>query len=174
MKTTANDIRNLVANNMESGTKDGLTGLILETLKPLQGKKITKRLATAVEKVLGEEARVSYSKPDGWSGAELSVWGVEGRSYSNRLWLNFPKEDTFDVDAFMDRNPAYYRAADERNEKRRDQLVNDVWLQATANAVNRVRELREQLAAAEEVLNEVTAYPVPDQYAIKDLAKIAE
>lgn len=62
-----------------------------EALSTFDGKQVSKRFATAIEKMLGEQFTVYYDKNSYYT--YIYIWG-EDISYNNRISFNFDDGDT--------------------------------------------------------------------------------
>lgn len=171
-KITPRAVRSVVGEGFESPL---IPGLVLEALKKFEGKKVTKRFATAVEKKLGEGYNVSYKRDDGYR-FEISVWGKEipfAKRYTFDLakcpWSG-PKVAYFSVEAFTEElSGRYYKYAAERNAKRHEALT-ETWCEETAVALTKVIALRAKLAEAIEEAEKL-AGETPERYSLLALAE---
>ena len=148
--TTANAIRDLIASGLEDTT---LADRVLAILKAFDGKPITKRLATAVQKALPERT-VHYSTIG--SMVHLEIWGA-GTEHKNRSSFllgytdtsRFGPASTLNAHNYeIEHNARYYSAARERNAKRRALMADETWclkVALTINALNSERATYESL-----------------------------
>lgn len=110
-KVTAHELFEMIAGRTESTT---LRDKLMTILAKFEGKTITKRVATAVDKALPEyTVYYSVDKVFGFR-AELSLW--KG-SISGRVDFCLGHGKTFTMEGFKEANPADF-AADTRNVKR--------------------------------------------------------
>ena len=170
---TPEEVRAVVSTGFESPL---IPGLVLEALKKFEGKKITKRFATAVEKKLGEGYSVFYKAEDGYRYS-ISIWGrdIEYKSrwtfdLGHKPWNKSVEPEPFSVEKFTeDLSGRYYKYAAERNAKRHGSLTEE-WCEATSVALTKVLAARavlaEALAAAETLAKET-----PEHYALLALAE---
>lgn len=106
---------------------------VARVLKAFEGKLVTKRFATAVEKELG--CIVSYDKPT-YGSTTINIWGKEiNRDYEHRMLFFFRSGTSgalgldgpngFTLYDFMKHNICHYAAAQERQDQRKEQLDSD-------------------------------------------------
>lgn len=120
---------------------------VAEILQRYDGKKITKRMATAVEKELSDH-EVRYNN---WHGMyHLRVW-ENGQPYDSGLnmllgYHGFGSDNPFDHEKFCNEYAAcYLRAAKERNSQREHLLRDDAWLYEVAKAINELEGARAKM-----------------------------
>lgn len=156
--------------------------IVLETLKKFEGKKITKRFATAVEKALPHGYTVSYRAEKGYRFT-IYVWGGPhdgnkipyDKRYSFDLGVapwNGPLSSAapFSVSKFTEEYSArYYKWANERNAARSACLTEE-WCEETATALNKVIAARAALAEAVKTAEELAAKS-PERYALLALTE---
>jgi hypothetical protein len=154
MPSTA-DVRKIIQAAIDRDREEPF-GRVLDALRPFEGKKITKRIATAVEKAIPEYT-VYYDGGKNVSGIyHLTIWG-NGISMDQRIQLYLGSVQvttphgepipakTFFVERFLDANCCYYEAAQERNAKRRKLLKNTRKLDRIAAAINAFRDAATEL-----------------------------
>lgn len=165
-KVTAEQIRALVASRVESDAGDA----VLEIFKRNQGKPLTKRL---LAKLPGGEDVWCITHSAGMTHIETREYRrSQGHRGMSLLAAYDTKNVVMDARFLEDRNPAYFSARRERNEKRA--AITMTGCEAVADAVNRVIEARERLREVEEGLGALIGYSHlfdADSYAIADLAK---
>jgi len=102
---------------------------ILAVVETLHGKKLTKRVANAVQKALPDHTL--YYKRDQYGGhvmgTYIQVWG-DGIDMNKRIQFALGCQDCVDVDYFVANNRCYGDAAAERIAER------DAWLAEPGNA----------------------------------------
>jgi hypothetical protein len=136
----------------------GVMNQICEALKPFNGKEVTKRLATTVEKRLGENYAVFYdSKSYGWH--ELSVWARTGLDadyvpYKDRISANlgYKSSNCHPVGAynhswFMSQHMGYLNHA-----KKLESLVDNIEL--LRKQAQQVQALEMMVARLEDTIGE--------------------
>jgi hypothetical protein len=168
---TTEEIRGIIKSRIESDLPD----VVLEILKADDGKQLTKRILTKLPG--GEETwRITHVA----TMTHLETWeycrsqGVRG---IHLLLAYETKNLRINAKWIEERNPAYFEARRERNEKRRAALANLPALEAVAGMVNATREARVQLAEIEGALSEFTEYGAlfePESQEISDLTKIGD
>ena len=165
MQMTKDDIRKLIESTMENVS---LAELVRETLKPFDGKKITKRLATAVSEALPDHT-VFYRNEYGTKALEIWGNGIDHRSRkaftlghdSEGPEFNHERFSGLDSDGL---NGCHYYAAQERNEKRHALLIANGWTSDMASAINDLRE-------ASARIDDLIEFPNPMRYVIDQLIK---
>jgi hypothetical protein len=111
---TIEELREIIRAEMEDLT---IPKQVAEILEKFEGKKPSKRMATAIKKEM--DVDVYYERP-GVFGGMTSIWKGD---YDNRISFYF-RNDIFSIDAFKKENVSLYAAAEERNEER-IKLLND-------------------------------------------------
>lgn len=145
---------------------------ILGVIKKFEGKKITKAMATAVEKELSPEGYVvSYSPRHGMF--YVSIWK---KNYNDRIEFLFGHESdpTFRIgdsrkerSGFAYSNTCYGDAAKERNAARLAMLQNEEGLNDFARVLDTMKEAKAAFAKAEQVLSKFSRLDNPSIYSIK-------
>lgn len=125
MKTQA--IRNVVIDaNVREERNHSFYLIVLDVVKAQAGKKITKRLATAIEKALPDHT-VHYAR-DVHGGrvfdTKVTIWG-NGIDYNRALRFRFGSQDCVDVAVFEENNTCYGNAAAERIAERKAWLADE-------------------------------------------------
>ncbi len=160
-KQTAKTISALIAARIED---TALSEQIAEIVKPSEGKTISKRIATAIEKAL--PAHTVYWNTD-YGMFHVSIWG-NGIEYNDRkrylVGYHSGSGTTFSHARFLEHNACHLAAAIARNSRRDALLADKATLEATASAINRLNQARTDLA-------ELTKYPNPDSSALQELAE---
>jgi hypothetical protein len=94
--------------------KAAIHEVVAETLKTFQGKRVSKRMATAISKALGEKYTVRVFPEYGWHA--LTVWGDGKLDYSDRYSVTLAYESdpgpagdkTFDFDYWVKKHANGY------------------------------------------------------------------
>lgn len=124
MMSKAQDIRNAVIDaNVRDERNHTIYLAVLAVIKARVGQKITKRVATAIEKALPDYV-VHYCRETRGGhvyGTKITIWGG-GIDFSDALRFGLGAQDCIDVAVFEDKNICYGSAAAERINERR------VWL----------------------------------------------
>lgn len=121
---------------------------VLEVLQKFQGKKITKRFFTELNRALGHEFRFWWL-PIGRGSYRHFPIKVQpaGAGYSDPpiAWIDLQgPNDTYSEAETRRGNPSCFGAAEERNQQRHAILRDDETVQALAKALNDVHEARER------------------------------
>jgi hypothetical protein len=153
--TTKDKIEETITKGMEDLE---LPNLVADTLSKFEGKKPSKRMATALEKATG--MRVHY-EASGLFNGQLSLWKTH---YKDRIIFYLDKGPLFSLDKFKATNARYFSAAVERNEQRRELLGSEEYLYMLA-------ELIDIYNIAHNNLKEMLEIDNPDVHEIKDLIK---
>ena len=165
-RVTAAQIQALVASRVESDAADA----VLEIFKRDQGKPLTKRL---LGKLPGGEDVWCITHVAGMTHVETREYRrTQGQKGICLLVAYDTKNVAMDAKFLEERNPAYFSARKERNEKRAD--VSEASCAALAEAINRVIAAREALAEAEAGFDALAGYGKPfdaDRYELEALAK---
>lgn len=154
-------VREIIEIDQAREAKDEATiQAIAEELAKFEGKTVSKRMATAIEKRLG--CLVSY-QPDNTFSTIFYVWGGDtGHEYKHRMLL-FVRRDNmgaFSLKAFKDNNPAYFAGLQERMEQRREQLAGDF----PEEALYLIGKFQE---ASEAIKEKMPNFSTPSWYEIK-------
>jgi len=144
--------------------------IVVETLRPFFGKKVTKRMANAVEKRFADDPRVTRVR---WN-AEFGMYYIEvhtanGVCYGNNFRLLVAYDSTKDelTEEFLREHNAAYLAAAKARQSRRDALQ--------PADIARVAELIDTLNTAKAALKEELdtwdgdGEKWPDRHVIRDL-----
>lgn len=143
---------------------------LVEIFKPFEGKKISRRLATAIEKALPEHT-VSYNTDYGHYN--IRIWG-NGIDFNERYdfligYDNNPyyREGTHEENhsGFRDFSGYYGFHAEERNKKRKEYLENDSDLSYISEAIEDYKE-------AVGKLNSISNFDFPSWYSVVETAGI--
>jgi hypothetical protein len=109
MSTSLNAIKDTIMLHInEAEMRIRMNEIVLNVLQKFKGKKLTKRLETAIKEQLGPNAIVSYTV-DGYGifkHGELKIWAVNGYEYSNRFTSRLGSNE--ELDAY---NPEGYNDA---------------------------------------------------------------
>lgn len=158
---TVADVRVLIENRIED---TAFADKVAAVLKRFNGKTVTKRMATAVEKAFPTYT-VFYDTSIGMR--HIYVWGNE-IAYDNRksFLLSYESHSqVFSLSRFTgEYNRAHYGAAQARNEKRAAQLKDIAWQMKVVEAINAINSARN-------VLKDLVCYPAPDEHAIWKLVE---
>jgi hypothetical protein len=138
-------------------TSNTVLDAIEPILKTFDGKPITKRIATAIEKAY-PDYKVYFSKSYSWF--ELSIWGKDTH-FENRMDLNLGYFNTgdFSFENFVKKNQRYYL-----NKKRLielEELKNSGYLPKLINSYNTIATEMELLKKS-----------IPDVYPVSSFLKI--
>jgi hypothetical protein len=148
-KLTVDQIKAVLANTSAVEQKSiDLCSAIRAALVKFEGKKITRRMQTAVEQAL-PGALVFYS-PDTFY-TKLGVWGgTTGRTCNNRFEVYFGgyQQATFSLATFDEKNACTGSAAVKRNAGREALLARPEALQALVDAVNAQKQAQQAVSAA--------------------------
>jgi hypothetical protein len=142
---------------------------IIKAMRPFEGKPMSKRIATALQK-LHPEWTIYYGNEYGQF--HLSIWGGDtGLRYDNRFsaLIGYDSEPIVSIDrskdsrGFEDCDCCHGSAGIERNAKRQATIDNPEQITAITNAINDYSDALEKLE------NTIT-YPMPDEYGLIRLA----
>lgn len=138
---TKENIETILLSNLENTE---IADKVLEVLKPFDGKTISKRMASAVQKALPEYT--IYYKSD-YGMFHINVWG-NGISYNEMLsfLIGYETNTTFNFETFRDRFAnCYLGAAKERNNKRKLWLSSEYSIQGAVDRINEINRLKKEL-----------------------------
>jgi hypothetical protein len=175
MTITTQNVRDILEGAIER-ERMPLQEAVLDALRPLDGKKITKRFATVVGKALPDHT-VYYDVCKVTGTYRLYIWGA-GIDYNQRESFYLGTSETryprgaehpipgklFTVEQFLDDNARSYSAATRRNEERRELLDDPTRCRKIAAVIRRFRE-----AAAE--LHDLTS-GLTDGHELRKLAEL--
>ena len=138
--------------------------LMVETFKPFEGKQITKRLATALQKVLPDDT-IYFERQYGMY--HIRIWG-NGTPYDQRrsFLLGYDTKPVYHEgeyhkkhSGFRDFSCCYGYAAIERNQQRETLLADEQRLQKIAKVIN-------DYQAAKKALEGIDNFTTPSWYSI--------
>ena len=167
-RVAVGEVRDMIASHVED---DETPEAVLAIFKQHDGKQFTKRL---LAKLPGGEERWRIGQTAGMTS--LETWDYcrsGGRQGSHFLVAYETKNVEIDAAFLEERNPAQFSARRERNAERKARLADPESLTLLADRISAVRAAREQLAAAEAALEELSGYGKAfgaDQYEIEALS----
>jgi len=129
--TTPTKIRKLIETAHEN---TALAERVEAALAPFDGKKITKRMATVLEKAL-PECSVYYDTNYGMYHVNVS-WGTDEEK---RFLLGYHGTPIFTVEGFAEHNACHLTAATKRNEERAT-FLNKAWLTKVADCIEKANK----------------------------------
>jgi len=163
---TGKQVKDTIQKCMDDAQADlTLATEIMETLRPFVGKKITKRMATAVEKI---GYTVYYDTSYSWRS--LKVWG-KGIKMDDRKSFNlgyFSESENFSIEivenqrGFKELNACYLEAAEERINKNLQVFLNKEQCNLMARKLNAYVEAVEQY-------KDMDSYEFPALYSVQKL-----
>lgn len=164
MKHTCNTVADLVQERWESEIPD----TVLDALKPLDGKPVTKRL---LAKLPGGETEWILERAYGMTHLKNRAYVKTQGNNGISLLLDW-KTDAFplDVREVEKRNPAYFSARKERNHARMEVRHNRELLSKMATILNRIEQAQKEIADAKAEFEELVAYGKPfaqDRHALE-------
>jgi len=140
------DIHDVLQSNLED-LSTPMT--IIDVLRPHNGKRLTKRHAEAISATLGGR-RVYIRKQYGMTSIEFGGYGIQADpdNGGSLLLTHTETNVVIDCDDIIKRNPAYFSAAQERNEQRWALMEDEQRLRRVADAINAYRTACRMIEAA--------------------------
>ncbi len=141
-----------VAAVIQASVESNVPDLLLQELKPFDGKKITTRL----EKVL-PHLNLYLSRQYGWTHLVTRDYLNSGGNKGFRIILARSEQSVpLDLAWVEAENPSHFAGRRARNEERLKTLSNPMQLQAIAGAMNAVEQARGALKQAEATFEEMS------------------
>jgi hypothetical protein len=171
MTTTLDTIKDTIQKDIEGELKNlAYFNQLVKVFKPFEGKKITKRMETAVKIVLPDRV-VHLSKAHGMFNME--IWGADiARDDRLSFFMGYDSDPIYRegdaekrLSGFRYFSCCYGSAAIERNEKRRDFLEDSAKLKELARLFDNYKE-------AVSGLDNYSEYETPSWYAIQKVLKV--
>jgi hypothetical protein len=154
---THQTVRDILQANWESDLPDK----VLDALRPLDGKPVTKRL---LDKLPGGKEEWILERAYGMTQLKNRAYVDHSGSGKGGVSLLLDhREDAFplDVARMVEKNPAYFSARVERNHARMEAMNTKPLLDAMANVMNRIEQAAAELIAAKEAFEVLTEYGKP-------------
>lgn len=132
---TIEDVKDLIFKNIEDVDTPMM---VIEALRPYEGKKITKKILEYVKNVgIGQ----NYYPPSGYSDRYKLVICTEKKDYDFTIGCNGVSQNIkINIEYILQSNPAYFSAATKRNNDRASSLQNHEHLNKMAEIINTINK----------------------------------
>ena len=159
--TTLKQIKEIITNDIEIENKGiELYETILNELKPLEGKTITKKIATQIEKAL-PDYRIIYKSDYGMF--QIDIFNTNtNQTYNFLLGYHTNPIVLIGNPGFESFNTCYGNAARERNEQREKLLADELALTNMADLIDKRNEVTAEL-------EKISCFDCPSWYSIKEI-----